>query len=119
MTMNYQESLQNTKSATTRSIRILVAITILSVLCAAISLVLLLRADIGASQPIKLDIAGGPDGMTFKNVAEALKSELKPQFELNVVPSQGAVDNLKKLEGVVGAEKADIGLVHSHLDYTT
>lgn len=82
------------------------------VLLLSIAAVLLALHFVRPAPPTSLNIVSGPDGSTYRSMAEKYKAILERNgITLNILPSQGSLDNLHQLADL--DSDADIGFVPS------
>jgi len=87
---------------------LVVTMSIISVIAIAVAVAVLMFMD--SSTPNTITIASGPKGSSFDNNAERYKKILaKEGVMLKIIPSEGSIDNLKKLTNP--KEKIDVGFV--------
>ncbi len=87
---------------------LVVTMSIIILIAVLASVLILIFIDSGT--PNTITIASGPKGSSFNNNAEKYKKILaKEGVILNIIPSEGSIDNLKKLTNP--KEKIDVGFV--------
>lgn len=88
------------------------------VLLLSIAAVLLALHFVRPAPPTSLNIVSGPEGSTYRSMAEKYKAILERNgITLNILPSQGSLDNLHQLADL--DSDADIGFVPSGLSTGT
>lgn len=88
------------------------AATLGPVLLLSIAAVFLALHFVRPAPPTSLNIVSGPEGSTYRNMAEKYKEILELNgITLNILPSQGSLDNLHQLADL--DSDADIGFVPS------
>lgn len=88
------------------------AATLGPVLLLSIAAVLLALHFVRPAPPTSLNIVSGPEGSTYRSMAEKYKVILERNgITLNILPSQGSLDNLHQLADL--DSDADIGFVPS------
>jgi len=88
------------------------AATLGPVLLLSIAAVLLAMHFVRPAPPTSLSIVSGPEGSTYRSMAEKYKEILaRNGITLNILPSQGSLDNLHQLADL--ESDADVGFVPS------